>query len=590
MKSIFCILSLIIGCLSNCVAIDFTTYYEKSNYSETPRYEQTKQFLQLLANNSDICSLTKFGSSSQGRDLLLFIIDKNKNFTSEKVKKSGNAIVCIQACIHPGESEGKDAGLMLMRDILINNKYREQLDSTTIIFIPIFNVDGHERFSAYNRINQNGPKEMGWRTTASNYNLNRDFMKADTPEMQSWLKFYNEWLPDFLIDSHTTDGADYQYTVTYGIEVLGNTENTLSNWLEKNYIVNIKKNLEDENFLAFPYVMFRNWHDPKSGLVSWVSPPMLCSGYIALENRPSILLETHSMKDYKTRVSATYNLITNTLKIISQQKDTLQKMIKSADDYVCSDAFIKTSYPLSYDETSDSVMIEFKGYKYYSKPSKSLGGEVYVYTKEPETFKIAYFKDMVPTNFTELPYYYVIPPEWTEIIKRLDYHNIKYKRISESMKLKIRTEQFDSLKWSSTPNEGRQKVTNFQLTEIETVREFPSGSVIIPVSQRMAKILIHFLEPKCFDSFVHWGFFNTIFEQKEYAETYIMDKIADEMLKDEKLKSDFDTWKLANPQSINNQRDIVNWLYQNTPFWDEHFNIYPVGKIYDKKVFENLFK
>ncbi len=590
MKSIFCVICLIIACLSNSRAIEYTTYYEKSNYTETPRYEHTKQYLQLLTENSDICSLTKFGTSPQGRDLVLFIIDKNKNYTAEAVKKSGNAILCIQACIHPGESEGKDAGLMLMRDILIDKKYEDLLDNTTIVFLPIFNVDGHERFSAYNRINQNGPKEMGWRTTGANYNLNRDFMKADAPEMQAWLQFYNAWLPDFLIDCHTTDGADYQYTVTYGIEILGNTERNISKWLENSYIVKLKKALEADNFLASPYVSFRNWHDPKSGLVSWVSPPMLCGGYIALQNRPSMLLETHSLKDYKTRVNATYSVIINTWKILSQDKDTLQKMIKKADDYVCSEEFIKSSYPLSFDQTTDSIITEFKGNRYYSKPSSSLGGEVYVYTSEPETFPVPYFKDMVPNDFTALPYYYVIPPEWTEVIKRLDEHSIKYKRVNEAIKLNIKTYQFDSLKWNTTPNEGRQKVNHFTIKEIEATREFPAGSAVIPVLQRSAKVLIHFLEPQSYDSFVHWGFFNTIFEQKEYAETYIMDKIADEMLKDEIIKTEFEKWKIDNPQSVNNQRDIVNWFYKQTPYWDKHLNIYPIGKVYDKEVFENLFK
>lgn len=590
MKRICLVLIIMILCGLSIKSADYTTYYEKSNYLETPRYNQTKEYLESLCKTSDLCRLTKFGVSPQGRDLMLFIIDKDKNFTPESVKKSNKAILCIQSCIHPGESEGKDAGLMLMRDILIDKKYDNLIDSVTILFIPIFNVDGHERFSAFNRINQNGPKEMGWRTTGANYNLNRDFMKADAPEMQAWLKFYAEWLPDFLIDSHTTDGADYQYTVTYGIEILGNTEKNLSNWLEKNYIVKIKNELEKDNFLSFPYVMFRNWHDPKSGLVSWVSPPMLCSGYIALQNRPSILLETHSLKDYKTRVTATYSLIVNTMKLLREQKDTLHRMINYADEYVCSKEFLNADYPLSFDQTTDSVITEFKGIRYDSKPSKSLGGEVYVYSKEPETFQIPYFKDLVPSNFTKLPNYYIIPPEWTEIIKRLDYHGIKYKKLDKELELDVMSYEFDSLKWNSSPSEGRQKVTNFVMKDIQEKRFFPQGSLVVPVNQRAAKVLIHFLEPKCFDSFVHWGFFNTIFEQKEYAETYVMDKIADKMLKDENTKAEFEKWKKDNPQSVNNQRDIVNWFYKRTPYWDNHLNIYPVGKVYDEKIFENLFK
>ena len=183
---------------------EWETYYEQSNFMETPRYNETIEYCKKLADYSECIQYQTFGKSIQGRDLPLLIIDKNKNFTPQSIKESGNAILFIEACIHPGESEGKDAGLMLLRDMFVNNQYPELLEKTSILFLPIFNADGHERFSAYNRINQNGPKQMGWRTTAENYNLNRDFTKADAPEMQQWLTLFNQWLPDMFMDIHTT--------------------------------------------------------------------------------------------------------------------------------------------------------------------------------------------------------------------------------------------------------------------------------------------------------------------------------------------------------------------------------------------------
>ena len=191
------------------------TYYESSGYKETPRYDQTVAYCKLLESNSTMLKFTNFGISPQGRELPLLIVDKNSNFTPEAIKKSGNAVLLVQACIHAGESEGKDAGLTLLRDIITNKKMISLLDHVTILFIPIFNVDGHERFSKYNRINQNGPVEMGWRTTANNLNLNRDYVKADAPEMKDWIKMFNKFNPDFFIDCHTTDGADYQYGKRY---------------------------------------------------------------------------------------------------------------------------------------------------------------------------------------------------------------------------------------------------------------------------------------------------------------------------------------------------------------------------------------
>ncbi|MFP4019209.1 MAG: M14 family zinc carboxypeptidase, partial [Bacteroidales bacterium] len=182
------------------------TYYEKSNYKETPRYEETIEYCKNLASSSEWIDYQTFGTSPQQRDLPLLILDKKGNFDASSVHSSGNGVILIEACIHPGEPDGKDAGLMLLRDLAIKKQNIDVLDNLTILFIPIVNVDGHERFGPYNRINQNGPKEMGWRTNAQNLNLNRDFLKADAPEIQQWLQLFNKWMPDFFIDIHTPDG------------------------------------------------------------------------------------------------------------------------------------------------------------------------------------------------------------------------------------------------------------------------------------------------------------------------------------------------------------------------------------------------
>ena len=206
------------------------THYERSNFLETANYEEVIRYSKLLDRKSPIVKYKVFGYSPQGREMPLLIIDRNENFDPESVRTSGNIVLLIEAGIHPGEADGTDAVLMLMRDIAINKKLYSLLDNITFLFIPAFNVDGLGRFGPYNRINQNGPKEMGWRATAQNLNLNRDFLKADAPEMQAWLKLFNKWLPDFFVDCHTTDGADYQYVLTYMMEIFGNMDPGLTAW------------------------------------------------------------------------------------------------------------------------------------------------------------------------------------------------------------------------------------------------------------------------------------------------------------------------------------------------------------------------
>ena len=559
---------------------DLLTLCEKSNYKETPRYLETIEYCKLLEKQSDFLKLSSFGISPQGRELPILIYDKNMNFTPDAVRKSNNAVLFIQACIHPGESEGKDAGLMLLRDIIANNMYAEYLDNVTIVFIPIFNVDGHERFSAYSRINQNGPIEMGWRTTANNFNLNREFMKADAPEMQSWLRLYNEWLPELLIDCHTTDGSDYQYSITYGIEIYGNTEANLSNWMKEKYLQPLIDKLETQGHLSFPYVMFRNWHDPKSGLQSRCSPAMLCGGYIALQNRASLLLETHSLKDYQTRVDATYKVIANSLELLSKENSQLQSIIAKADNKYSSPEMLSEKYPLQYDLISDSIMIDFKAKEYYAKKSEITGKDYYFYTEKPTVYQIPYFKEIVPSNFVKLPMAYIIPAEWKEVIKRLDWHAIDYKIINKPITLEnMNTYKFDSVKLAETSYEGRQRVQKYLKKETSITKTFSRGSVIVPINQRRARVLVDFLEPDSYDSFFKWGFFNNLFESKEYFETYIMELIAEQMLKDYKVKAEFEKDKKLFPSKFIEQRDILNWFYERSPYFDTVKNVYPIGRI-----------
>jgi murein tripeptide amidase MpaA len=255
------------------------TPYEQSGCKSTPRYTQTMAYCRQLQAASPCLKMESMGKSPQGRDIQLLIVDRNHNFTPAAVRKSGNIVLMVQACIHAGEPDGKDAGLMLLRDMLINGKNKALLDHVTLLFIPIFNVDGHERFGPFNRINQNGPVEMGWRTSAQNLNLNRDYLKADAPEMQDLIKNIVLWNPDFFIDCHVTDGADYQYKLTYSLELGGNMEAGLTTWTRDYFEKNLLSLLDKDNTPAFPYVEFRNWHDPRSGLYLTPSSPMYSQGY-----------------------------------------------------------------------------------------------------------------------------------------------------------------------------------------------------------------------------------------------------------------------------------------------------------------------
>jgi hypothetical protein len=216
----------------------------------------------------------------------------------------------------------------LLREILITKEKENLLDNIILLVIPVFNVDGHERLSYYNRPNQNGPKEMGWRTTSQNLNLNRDYMKADTPEMHSWLKMFSAWLPDFMIDNHTTNGADYQYHVTYGIEKFQNIHPVLSKLVRKKYLPYLLSRVERDGFLTAPYVEFKTG-TIESGIIDQPALPRLSTGYCALQNRICFLVETHSLKPFKNRVLSTKSMMLHSLEFINRNSREIKRLNKS---------------------------------------------------------------------------------------------------------------------------------------------------------------------------------------------------------------------------------------------------------------------
>jgi hypothetical protein len=564
---------------------NWETFYEKSGFKETPRYDKTIRYCRQLENASPMVHYTGFGMSPQGRELPLLIIDKKGNFDPASVKASKNAVVLIQACIHAGECDGKDAGLMLARDLAIYNKYPELLDNITILFIPIYNVDGHERFGAYNRINQNGPSEGGWRTNANNLNLNRDYLKADAPETRAWLSLFNEWEPDFFIDCHTTDGADYQYVLTYGLEIFGNTELAITSWMKDHYLKDIEARMNSLKLPIFPYIEFRNWHDPRSGIEAGVAPPMLSQGYTALRNIPGLLIETHMLKDYRTRVNATYEMVRNTLEIIKDDKKNLCALIDKANTDITSPEFRKTPLPVDFEVSQkDSVMVDFLGFDYTMEKSDLTGGNWFKYGNKPTTFKVPYFNTFRTKDKVELPEAYIIAPEWKEVADRIKAHGIRFSLLERETKFRVKSYRFKNVKYPQKSYEGRQTIS-YDLDPLDEERMYPAGSMIIDMDQPLSKVIAYLLEPQASTSLAYWGFFNAILEQKEYAESYVMEKLAREMMeKDPNLKAEFEKKKADDPKFAASSWDMLNWFYSKTPYWDQKKDVYPVGKIFDRRL------
>ncbi|HTY58165.1 MAG TPA: M14 family metallopeptidase, partial [Bacteroidota bacterium] len=274
----------------------WVTDFERSGGLKTPRYAETMSYCRKLAAASPWIHVTSFGVSPEGRELPLVILARDRAFDPSAVRKTGRAVILIQSGIHAGEIDGKDASLMLMRDIAVTKRLSHLLDSAVILFVPIFNVDGHERFGPFNRINQDGPEEMGWRVNAQNLNLNRDYMKCETPEMQAMLRLFNAWLPDLYVDCHVTDGIDFQYDITYAVEPAPYLDPGVSEWVRLTLLAESLPAVEKSGHKIFAYVFPREDRDLSKGLNGGASTPRFSTGFAALENRPAVLIETHMLK------------------------------------------------------------------------------------------------------------------------------------------------------------------------------------------------------------------------------------------------------------------------------------------------------
>lgn len=556
------------------------TLAEETNYAKTWSYDETIKFAKRLDASSSQIVFSAFGKSAEGRDLPLLIAASNREFTPALAKKSGKAIVLIQAGIHSGEIDGKDAGLALLRDIAITKTRAALLKDCVVLFVPIYNVDGHEMSSPFNRINQNGPDEQGWRATSAGLNLNRDYMKADAPETRAFLKLWNDWKPDFFFDLHVTDGADFQYNVTYEFAHFQEVSPFVKNWMTKHFDGRIVPAVEKEGNLLTHYLEFGG-REVTSGIYTFIATPRYATGFAALRNRPGLLVETHSLKPYKSRVRGTYDVLWKSLEEIGREKTTLMDAVRSADAETIDRgrSFDETRvFPLQIGLSDKSVEYDLKAVEYRFEDSAISGGKRLVYGTKPMTVKVKKFDDGVVRSSVAPPLYYVVPPQWKSAIEVLKAHGVKFEIVNSAFKVDVESYRLTEPKWAAMPFEGRLPVS-YKIVPFKELRSFPKGSIVIPTKQEAANVVIHLLEPASNDSLVYWGFFNPIFETKEYFSDYIMEQKAAEMLaNDPDLKKEFEE-KLKEEAFAKTPRARLNWLYQRSPYADKRIGVYPVGRI-----------
>jgi hypothetical protein len=560
------------------------THAELTNYRQTPNYADTIAFAQQLANATPAIEYRSFGHSGQGRELPLLIASETQTFTPEAAREQGKAVVLIQACIHSGEPDGKDAGFALLRDIAITKTAAGILENVVLLFMPIYNTDGHERSTPYNRINQNGPESMGWRTTGTYQNLNRDYMKADTPETRAWLRLWDEWDPHLFIDCHVTDGADYRCNITFHHEHHAGVDNALLEWERDVFDKKVVRATEAAGNVISWYLEFIDNRDLTLGTRDFNGSPRFSTGYVPLRNRPGILIETHMIKDYRSRVIGTYDFLRAALTEVNRTPDQLIRICREADQRTIDAARAynpSNLFPLDFELTDQTAPFELKAFEYQTEQSDVSGDLRVIYGREPLDLTIPMYDTFRVTAAVAPPLQYIVPTQWTTVIEVLNAHGIRFRTLAEKSSIEVESYRFTNVQWPAGPFEGRH-MPRFEVERVVEVREFPAGSVVVPLAQPLGKLILNMLEPQAPDSFARWGFFNAIFEEKEYAEHYVLETLAREMMAaDQELKREFEELLENDEDFAASPAQRLRFFYKRSPYWDPQIDVYPVGRIVD---------
>lgn len=571
-------LGLAAGSLS-AAQVRLSTEAERSGFAVTGRYSETLALCKSFQKAyTGVVQCHTFGTTPEGRPMVALIATRSGVRTPAQARLKGLPVLLVQGGIHAGEIDGKDAGFMALREVLDQRQAPGALDQQVLIFVPVFNVDGHERFGPWNRPNQRGPEAMGWRTTAQNYNLNRDYAKADAPEMHAMLGLINAWDPILTVDLHVTDGAKFQHDIAIMVEPVQSGDASLRPLgLDLRTAVLADLTAAGSQPLAF-YPSFMVEDDPRSGFSDGVSPPRFSTGYFQTRNRFGMLVETHSWRTYPERVRSTFHTVVSVIAQTARQGKQWMAAAHTAD----ANASQLGGQPvaLSYEASPQARTIAFKGYAYTLSLSEVSGALMTRYDETvPEIWNVP-LRDQVLPNLTAVAprQGYWVPLAYAPSVRaKLQVHGIAF-QTSQKAQSGVPVDVFRATQaqWSAQSSEGRQRL-NLEGQWKPEPRDIPAGSLFVPIAQAKARLVMALLEPQAPDALVAWGSFNNAFEAKEYMEAYVAEDVARAQLAaDPGLAREFAARLQTDPAFAKNPQARLEFFARRHSSWDERFRLYPV--------------
>jgi len=548
---------------------------EQKNENYSAAYPEIIEWYKKWEKYSEV-KWIEAGTTDIGKPLHTFIIDLDKDFEPMKSKRKGKCILLINNGIHPGEPEGIDASMMLVRDLLTKPELREKLKHLVVVIIPVYNVDGCLNRSSTSRANQNGPAEYGFRGNAKNLDLNRDFIKTDSKNAQSFNKIFSYWKPHIFMDNHTSDGADYQYTMTIVATQKDKLQSDLGTFLDTKLCPYLYENMKKQSWEMSPYVNTEGALE--QGIYGFLDNPRYSTGYAALHNAIGFMPETHMLKPFKDRVYATYALMQTMIEFMNDNYIAIRTLRGSAD----ASAKNQQTFPLIWEvDTLNKQMIDFKGFEAKYKPSEVSGlPRLYYDRNAPYQKSIPYYNSFKATLSVEKPTAYIIPQAYSEIIEKLKNNQIEMQPLAKDEEIEVEMYYIRDFKTGQRPYEKHYVHSNVKVEKVKMKRKFYAGDMKVLVNQSSNRYIVETLEPEAPDSFFAWGSFDNILQQKEYYSDYVFEDVAADILaKNPPLREELEAKKKNDAAFAQNAQAQLDWVYYHSAYYEKTHNLYPIARV-----------
>ncbi|HET9503277.1 MAG TPA: M14 family metallopeptidase, partial [Hymenobacter sp.] len=534
-------------------------------------------YKELAAAYPATVQLHAAGPTDSGQPLHEVVLSADGTFDPAASRAQGRPILFIQNGIHPGEPEGIDASMMLARDLLRDKKTLALLAKVTVVIVPVYNVDGMLNRNSTTRVNQDGPREYGFRGNARHLDLNRDYVKQDSRNARSFAALFQKWRPEVFVETHTSNGADYQYTMTLIPTQHNKLAPALGTYLQKDLLPALYAGMEQKHWPMTPYVDFEG-ETPESGLRAFLESPRYSTGYAALFNSIGFMPETHMLKPFGQRVKSTYDLLRTYLETVAAQAPALRAARAAADQALATQA----QFPLAWEvENKPTTTVQFRGYEAGHKPSAVSGQPRLYYDRaRPYTRPVPYYNTARATATAAAPVAYVIPAAWGEVLDNLRRNGMVLRELTQPLTGPAEAYTIEDYKTTPRPYEGHYLHSQVQLkTQHSKLLPLPQGAYLAVLAEQgpAARYLVEALEPQATDSFFAWGFFDSVLQQKEHFSDYVFEDLAADMLaQDPAMRQQLEDAKKADPALAASGPRQLDWVYQRSRHAEPGYRRYPV--------------